>query len=69
MLTITSRVNSDREYNLVRMEEFEDDRSKISIPMYKKKKYAVITGRVHSGETPSSWMMQGFLKCLTGDSH
>ena len=29
----------------------------------------MITGRIHPGETPSSFMMQGFLKCLTGDSH
>lgn len=37
--------------------------------MYKKKKYCIIGSRVHPGETPSSWMMQGFLKCLTGNSH
>ncbi len=69
LLTITSRIHSDAEYNVIRMSEFEDPMSKISLPMHKKKKYAIISGRVHPGETPSSWMMQGFLKCLTGNSH
>ncbi|XP_073965826.1 nna1 carboxypeptidase isoform X2 [Choristoneura fumiferana] len=35
----------------------------------KKKKAVVITGRVHPGETPSSWMMKGFIDYLTGDSN
>jgi hypothetical protein len=50
------------------MEEFEDQDSKVSMPMYKKKKYVVITGRVHPGESNSSWMMQGFIRYLMGNS-
>jgi cytosolic carboxypeptidase protein 2/3 len=69
LLTITSRVHSDPTgYNLIKLEEFQDAESKVSIPFNKKKRYAVISGRVHPGECPSSWMMQGFLKCLMGDS-
>jgi hypothetical protein len=61
LLTITSRIHTDPEYNKIKLEEFEDRNSRISLPLSKKKKYAVISGRIHPGETPSSWMMQGFL--------
>lgn len=32
------------------------------------KKVMVITGRVHPGESNGSWMMQGFLNYITGNS-
>jgi hypothetical protein len=69
LLTITSRLNSDPdEFHLVKLKEFEDKDSLTSMPLYKNKKYVIITGRVHPGESNSSWMMQGFIKCLMGPS-
>ena len=50
------------------MKEFEDHESRVSIPMYKKKKFMILTGRVHPGESNCSWMMQGFIKALMGNS-
>ena len=38
-------------------------------PMYKKKKYVIVGARVHPGESNSSYMMQGFIKYMLGDSH
>ena len=70
LLTISSRLQSDpKGYNQIKLSEFEDDDSKLSLPMYKKKKYAIIGARVHPGESNSSYMMQGFVKNLLGDSH
>jgi len=58
MITITSRLNSDpNEYNLLKMTEFDDMDSKVSMPMYKRKKYIIISSRVHPGESNSSFMM------------
>jgi hypothetical protein len=70
LITISSRLHADpKNYNQIKLSEFEDDDSKLSLPMYKKKKYAIITARVHPGESNSSYMMQGFIKYLLGDSH
>lgn len=70
LITITSRLRSDpKHYNMIRLSEFEDDDSKLSLPMYKKKKYVIVGARVHPGESNSSYMMQGFIKYLLGDSH
>lgn len=69
MITITSRLNSDpNQYNLVKLSEFEDNESKVSIPMYTRKKYVVIVARVHPGETVSSFMIEGIVKYLTANS-
>ena len=69
MVTITSRIHSDpMEYNLVKLSDFEDAESKLSIPLYKKKKFIIVAGRVHPGESNASWMMQGFIKSLMGNS-
>lgn len=59
LVTVTSRIQSDPlEYNLVKLSEFEDqEESKVSIPLYKRKKYMVVTGRVHPGESNASYMM------------
>jgi len=36
--------------------------------LFQQKKVIVLTARVHPSETPSSWMMKGFIDFLTGDS-
>lgn len=69
MVTITSRMTSDpAEYNLVKMSDFEDTESKVSVPMYNRKKYVIITARIHPGETNSSFIVEGLINHLLGNS-
>ena len=37
-------------------------------PKQRRKKYIILTARVHPGESCGSWMMHGFLKFITGKS-
>jgi hypothetical protein len=62
-------MSDTKEFNRIKLSEFNNPNDLLSLPLYKKKKYCVVNARVHPGETPSSWMMQGFLKCLTSDDH
>jgi hypothetical protein len=50
------------------MEEFSDPESRVSLPFYKKKKYVIIDARVHPGESNSSFMMEGFIRYILGNS-
>lgn len=63
ILTITSRVNS-LSANLISTNEVPNESDNKSLNSHKK--VVVITGRVHPGESNSSFMMQGFIKFLLG---
>ena len=65
MLTITSRAAMP-DSHLIAEDEFSKE---LPPPVNQRyKKYLIVTGRVHPGESNGSWMMQGFLKYITGDS-
>ena len=69
LLTISSRVSSEPDdFHLIKLSEFENQYSRISLPYYKRKKYIIIGARVHPGESNSSYMMQGLIKHLLGNS-
>jgi hypothetical protein len=70
LLTISSRLLEDpKHFDLIKLSEFEDPDSRLSLPLYKRKKYVIIGSRVHPGESNGSFMMQGLIKYLLGDSH
>ncbi len=66
LITITSRINTEDYFNIM-PSEFSIDQS-LSIPTNKKKKNIILCARVHPGESNSSFMMQGFIKYLAGNS-
>ena len=39
------------------------------VPLHRYKRYAIICARVHPGESNASFVMQGFIKFITGMSH
>jgi hypothetical protein len=59
MLTITSRLRSDPGgFNLIKLTDFDPESDvETGLPPNKRKKYVIVTGRVHPGEAPASWMM------------
>jgi len=63
-LVVTSRVHED-DHHLIDASEHEPD----SIPIQKSKKIVFLTGRVHPGETNSSFMMEGFLRLITSPTN
>ena len=63
MLTITSRANRE-DHEAIDQREFEE----LNPNLGKQKKFVVITARVHPGETVASFIMEGFLKFITGSS-
>lgn len=59
-LIVTSRANEENFEDILESEHTSD-----SAPLWKTKKTVVLTGRVHPGESVSSFMMEGFIKFLT----
>lgn len=54
---------------MIKLSEFEETDSRLSMPLYTRKKYVIIMARVHPGESNASFMMQGLIKYLLGDSN
>jgi len=70
-LTITSHVNRlagrPRAAPLeIDPADFDDEQS---LPLHKDKKYMIVGARVHPGESNASFIMEGFLKFITGSSY
>ena len=70
MLTVTSNIRqltglAEGVSIEIDQSEFED---KDKLPVNKFKKYMIVCARVHPGESNASFVMEGFLKFITGMS-
>lgn len=68
MLTITSHVNKCKENGAPAEIEKCDFNSNETMPVNQYKKYVVLCARIHPGESNSSYIMQGLIDYLTGNS-
>ena len=70
MLTITSNVRQLSGLSEGVSIEIDptDFENKEKIPVNKFKKYMIVCARVHPGESNASYVMEGFLKFITGMS-
>lgn len=65
LLTVTSRVNKDNLHDILPEEFVNDSYLKFNPPF---KRIVIVIGRVHPGESNSSYVMEGFLRFITGQS-
>lgn len=63
MLTISSRIN-ETDFEIIEKKSDGSSEDEKTI----RKKYIIATGRIHSGETYGSWMIQGFINFLLSDN-
>ena len=60
-LIVTSRVHEDD-----RAQVEESEHGPADLPAQRTKKTVVLVGRVHPGEANASYMMEGFIRFITG---
>jgi hypothetical protein len=65
MLIVTTRAIKDN-FSFLDRSEFKE--AYLPPMKAKTKKHIVVTGRVHPGESNGSWMMEGFIRFITGES-
>lgn len=68
ILTVTSHVVRCKELGAPVEIEKSDFNSEEMMPVHRFKKYILVCSRVHPGESNSSYIMQGFLDFITGNS-
>jgi len=61
-LIVTSRAHEEN-FRMISKSEHAPD----YLPVQQMKKTVVLTGRVHPGESNSSYMMEGFIKFITSN--